>query len=116
MSDKINIPEILARNIVNEIRPGFPGSSEQRLQKLAWLFLNMDSDSSKGLMNGIKEVLETVIDKCEQKSRVSLTDYHTMKKVLVEEYTCGLKAEEPALVIQVDKESILNVKTMIDYE
>lgn len=64
----------------------------------------------------IKEIVEAVIDKCNQKSLLSLTDYHTMKKATVEEYTCGLKNNEPALVIEVDKQSILAVKKRINYE
>lgn len=127
---KINIKEILHRRIYESIRPNFVEGVEgdKSAEISANWFLIMDTSTTAGLIEGIKEIVEAVIDKCAKEVKMYkeetlvykngkfVSPYQEVTERDLDTYNGNEGYDEAPIVVKVDEESILKIKQMIDYE
>ena len=111
MSDKINIEEILAKY--------WPELAKRNAEGIDTDKLLIGKNYVK---KAFKEALEAAIDKCSENFKLSVVDLDRENqpkestRYLDDEYRGYEGYNEDPILVTVDKQSILNVKGMINYD
>lgn len=68
MSERINVKEILEESVYQAIKGSFPDVPEDKVRASAWFMLNMDTDTYKGIAEGIKIIVEAVLSRAAEEA------------------------------------------------